>query len=237
MNFSLKHKSYTKAAKIQDKVSAWAAGWLPKIPQLPGVPVELGAGTGLFTHHLANKFPDLLATDLSQNMLEEGRRNCPKAKWEVLNAWELPENRNYGSLFSSSLMQWCENPSETFQQWFRCLAPGGWMLHSFFVEGTLQELKELEPECIAVNFRPAEEWKTCLESAGFRHVVIETREDFQSYPNALGFFRNLHDIGATSPGKIPPARLRQIIESYDRAYGRNGRVPATWVTARILCKR
>lgn len=237
MNFSQKHKSYHRAASIQEKISVWAAGWLPKVPGLPCPPLEVGAGTGLFTKHLANQFPSLIASDLSDTMLAEGKTHCPTANWEVLDAWNLKDNRIFGGIFSSSLLQWCPSPLETFKNWYQHMAPDSWMLHTFFVEGTLRELEAIAPECIAVKFRKPGEWESSLESAGFEILQTEAREDFQCYPDAMAFFRNLHDLGATTPQKIRPAKLRGIIEQYNWAHRQGGDVLATWKTMKVLCQK
>ena len=47
--------------------------------------LELGAGTGLFTRHLALRaFKSFRATDVSGSMIAEGELRLPKVNWESL---------------------------------------------------------------------------------------------------------------------------------------------------------
>ncbi len=237
MNFSNKHTTYNEAAAIQAKVARWTSAWIPMIGDLPGPPVEFGAGTGLFTGHLLKKFGNLVATDLSARMLQEGRRHYPEARWETLNAWKLPTGKEYGGMFSTSLLQWCGSPEDVLSQWYAHLLPGGWMLHSFFIKGSLGELASVAPECLALEFLDEEGWRASFEAAGFVDIQTESREDRQTYHSAVEVFRNLHNLGATNPGQVPPAQLGKAIRKYDRKYKDGVGVPATWRSARVLCRR
>lgn len=53
--------------------------------------LELACGPGNITKHINTKRPDLqiLATDFAEEMLKIGRKECPKAKFEVLDLLEL----------------------------------------------------------------------------------------------------------------------------------------------------
>lgn len=237
MNFCQKHSSYKGAAKIQAEVAAWTAKSLDLIPAVQGPVLELGAGTGLFTQYLAEKFSLLAASDLSKAMIEEGKKAVPKASWQTLDAWNLTEVPKWNGLFSSSLLQWCPNPEQMFRQWNKLLQPEGWMLHSCFTQGTLQELQDIAPECLAVEFHPPQLWAQSLEDAGFEVLQMETREDVYTYPTALAFFRNLHDLGATTPNKIPHSKLRRIVQAYDSTFATNAGVPAQWNSAKFLCQK
>jgi len=237
MNFCRKHSSYQGAAKIQAEVASWTAESLELIPDLPGPVLELGAGTGFFTQYLAQKFPEVAASDLSNAMIEEAKQEVPSVSWQVLDAWNLPDSPKWSGLFSTSLLQWCSDPEQTFPHWHHLLLPEGWMLHSCFTEGTLQELQHIAPECLAVSFRSSEQWVLHFEKSGFEVLQMETREDLFHYPNALAFFRNLHDLGATTPNKISHSKLRSILHQYDTAYSSSDGVPAHWNSTKFLCRK
>ena len=237
MNFCRKHSSYQKAATVQAEVAAWTAELLPRIPQLQGQVMEVGAGTGLFTQYLSKHFPELIATDLSQAMIEVGKTSLPDVSWKVQDAWELPANEKISGLFSSSLLQWSNNPKEVLSKWNQVLAPGAWMLHSFFIEGSLNELQSVAPESIALNFRSIDDWKQYFQDSGFQVLDTAQREDLLYFDSALRFFRNLHDLGATSPNKFSPSQLRRILEKYESEFSSDQGVSTTWCTGRFLCRK
>ena len=237
MNFCQKHSSYEGAAQIQAEVATWTAESLAQILEIQGSVLELGAGTGLFTQYLVKKFSHLVASDVSESMLAEGRNVVPNISWQTLDAWNLPESPKWSGLFSTSLLQWCTNPEQTFQHWYKLLEPEGWMLHSCFTEGTLQELQYIAPECLAVDFLAPQVWTKHLENAGFEVLQMEIREDVYTYPTALAFFRNLHDLGATTPNKLSHAKLRSILQAYESTYATSDGVPAQWNSTKFLCRK
>ncbi len=53
--------------------------------------LELACGPGNITRYLLNKKPDLkiLGTDISDNMLQKARKNCPEARFEKLDLRDL----------------------------------------------------------------------------------------------------------------------------------------------------
>ena len=114
------------------------------------------------------------------------------------------------------------------------------MLHAFFLEGTLSELREVSPESLAVEFRSVQDWRNSFETAGFEVLDAEVRPVSYGFPAALDLFRFLHGIGATmGPRKLKPSSLRRIIEACDRKRAQNpsGEVESQWVFGRFLCER
>ena len=237
MNFSRKHSSYQEAAQIQAEVAKWTAELLPGIHQVDGPVLELGAGTGLFTRHLVKFFPQVVASDLSESMVREGKSAVPSPNWKVLDAWSLPNDSTFAGIVSSSLLQWCKDPLQVFQNWFDLLQPGGWMLHSFFLEGTLRELQQIAPDALAVKFRSSEDWVKAFKSAGFEVLKTDTREDMLRFSSAVSLFRNLHNLGATTPNKIQPTLLRRILKEYEAKFSSNQEAFAHWNSTRILCRK
>jgi alkylation response protein AidB-like acyl-CoA dehydrogenase len=57
---------YDTHATVQREAAAWLAEWLPQI--IDGHALELGAGTGLFTRHLATRATQLVATDTAMKV-------------------------------------------------------------------------------------------------------------------------------------------------------------------------
>jgi SAM-dependent methyltransferase len=100
----------------------------------PGMTVlELGCGTGYFTRELARCGADIVAVDVSPELLEIARANCspPNVRYEIQNAYELSyPGAAFDSIVGSSVLHHLEI-EEALRQIHRVLKPGGTM---FFTE-------------------------------------------------------------------------------------------------------
>jgi len=58
--------------------------------------LEIGCGPGNITKYLLNKRPDfeILGTDISPNMIDLAKINCPNAKFEVIDSREIENIKN-----------------------------------------------------------------------------------------------------------------------------------------------
>ena len=101
---------------------------LNDLPEL-GEVVELGCGTGYFTETIAKKSKSVIATDLSDSLLEMARirfREHPKVKIQKENCMEttfLPEAFN--SIFMANLVHVVETPGRVLQECHRILRKDG----------------------------------------------------------------------------------------------------------------
>ena len=78
----------------------------------PGMSVlELGCGTGYFTRELARSGADIIAIDVSPELLETARVNCfaPNVRYELQNAYELRyPDAEFDSVVGSSVLHHLE---------------------------------------------------------------------------------------------------------------------------------
>jgi SAM-dependent methyltransferase len=94
----------------------------------PGMSVlELGCGIGYFTSELARSGADIVAVDVSHELLEIAKANCsaPNVRYEIQNACELnyPE-AVFDSVVGSSVLHHLEI-DEALHEIYRVLKPGG----------------------------------------------------------------------------------------------------------------
>lgn len=130
MRFDRKAAQYHEKADIQKLVADWCGDWIERDCQDKKA-VELGAGTGLLTRHLALRgFESFAATDLSERMLEQGRARLPMVDWKRLDAWSC-DVQEVDRLYASSLLQWAPDPLEVLKNWRAALKPEGRVLTSF----------------------------------------------------------------------------------------------------------
>jgi len=91
--------------------------------------LELGCGTGCFTGTIAGKSKSLLATDLSDSLLEVARtrlRDHPKVTIQKENCMDLsfaPES--FDSVFMANLIHVIEHPQKVLQECHRILKSSG----------------------------------------------------------------------------------------------------------------
>jgi len=94
----------------------------------PGMTVlELGCGTGYFTQELARSGADVVAIDVSPELLEVARSNCsaPNVRYQIENAYALsyPE-AVFDSVVGSSVLHHLEIAA-ALRNIYRVLKPGG----------------------------------------------------------------------------------------------------------------
>jgi len=95
---------------------------------VPGMAVlELGCGTGYFTHELARSGADITAIDISPDLLEIARVNCsaPNVHYQIQNAYALSyPDAMFDSVVGSSVLHHLEIEA-ALHEIHRVLKPGG----------------------------------------------------------------------------------------------------------------
>lgn len=237
MRFEHCAKSYDEHAAPQRHFAERVARFLlagENEPPLPaGTVLELGAGTGALTRHLAGAGADggLVATDAAPGMVERGRTRVPGAEWRVLDAFAeaLPVAARQ---VSSGLLHWSPEPAATLARWKQFLLPGGQMTHAMPCEPCLAEWRALVPES-PVLWRDAAAWRAVFAEAGLRVTRWEAWTHTVVCPSALALARGMHRAGVTGRVRIGPARLRQALRAYEARHRRSEGVSATWAWVAI----
>ncbi len=237
MRFDQKAGSYHRNATIQARVAAWGAEWIEaEVSAFDAL--EFGAGTGLFTEHLAQAgFRSLRATDRSGRMVMEGGCRVPSANWSVADAWSPELAGSVDRIYATSLLQWAPDPVTTLSCWRELLRPGGRVLACIFVLGTMTEILAMDASSSALPWRSARAWENAFAEAGFRVARSETRLDVMRHANALEAFRSLHATGAVEARRFGTGRLRGLLSRMDQRFGEIGGVPMSWRTLRIEAER
>jgi SAM-dependent methyltransferase len=216
--------NYLAHAGVQEELAGWLAEWLPR--QRTGRALEIGAGPGVFTRRLLPWRGTLLATDGSRAMCAAGRAAWPEATWRTMAA-ERPLAGPWDWIFSSSMLQWAEDPAAMLAAWRKRLAPRGRILAGFFVAGSLAEWSALAGEA-PLRWRTQDDWRTLLKESGLGLLRDGTEIRTVYHPSAAALLRSLHGTGAAPLRRLSPARLRTLLREYEEGHRTREGVPARW---------
>ncbi|HUQ10496.1 MAG TPA: malonyl-ACP O-methyltransferase BioC [Steroidobacteraceae bacterium] len=239
---------YDAAAALQQRVRDELLGRLEELKVQPRAVLDLGAGTGHATRALKRRYPQALtvAVDIAPGMLERARA---QSRWlrrferVRADAYSLPfRDQSFDVVFSSLMLQWCDDLDAVFAELSRVLAPGGLLLFSTFGPGTLGELREAWAASDAqsenrgnhVNhFFDPHALGSALMHAGFAEPVLDVDRIVMTYPDTFALMRELKAIGAHNVTRGRPRGLtgRARLDAMSRAYEtqrRDGLLPATY---------
>ena len=150
----------------------------------PGMKVlELGCGTAYFTRELAPTGAEIIAIDISPELLEMARTNCAASNvsFEIANAYALSyPDATFDSVVGSSVLHHLEI-EQALRQVYRVLRPGG--VIAFTEPNMLNPQIAVQKNLPAIKKRLGDSpdetaffrWSLLrrLEGAGFRDVRIE----------------------------------------------------------------
>ncbi|MFP3977782.1 malonyl-ACP O-methyltransferase BioC [Marinobacter sp. KMM 10035] len=193
--------------------------------------LDLGCGTGWFTRMLANLMPpgSVTGMDLSPGMVEHAiARSAPNTAWIVADAEAIPlPDQSCDLIFSNLMIQWCATPAKVLQECRRVLRPGGKLMISTLLEGTLRELdqawQKADPGQSHINrFETEAAFKRAvLDELPGAHV--ETRTLLLPYASPLTLAAELKQLGAgyKHAGRrqtaTAPSRFRAMCQHYPTA--------------------
>jgi len=221
-------QDYDVAADIQYRCAELLAERICKelAQSRPTRILEFGCGTGFLTEQLATAFPDstLIATDLAPGMItraQERLTNRP-VTFRVMDG-EYPDVDGPFDLVASSLcFQWFEDRQTALQRLCQKLAPGGSLILTTLLPGSLGEWRtSCEQEgapCGVPSYTDTSALQREWPDGGSGTWDVITLHD--PVPNARTFLHRLRQIGASLPqaGSTPASlgALRRAMRNFDR---------------------
>lgn len=236
--------SYDAAAVLQERVRLELLNRLDELKVKPASILDLGAGTGHASRELKRRHPQALvvASDIAPAMLAQAKA---QSRWlrrferVRADAYSLPfQDGAFDLVFSSLMLQWCDDLDAVFAEISRVLAPGGLLLFSTFGPGTLAELRDAwtasEGQYNHVNhFFDPHALGSALSHAGFAEPVLDVDRIVLRYPDTFALMRELKAIGANNvtQGRARGLTGRQRLKAMSDAYEvlrADGSLPATY---------
>ncbi|MEO7773752.1 MAG: malonyl-ACP O-methyltransferase BioC [Steroidobacteraceae bacterium] len=235
--------SYDAAAALQATVRNELLERLELLQLKPATILDLGAGTGLGAAALKSRYhrARVIALDIAPGMLREARKHSRfwrRIETVAASATQMPlPARSVDLVFSSLMLQWCEDLDAAFTEVARVLKLGGAFMFSSFGPDTLGELRDAwasVDEVPHVNrFLDMHDVGSALTHAGFAEPVLDVERHRLHYPDVLSLLRSLKSIGAhnVTAGRQRSLTGKQRYAAMTAAYEtlrRDGRLPATW---------
>ncbi|MEC7376180.1 MAG: malonyl-ACP O-methyltransferase BioC [Pseudomonadota bacterium] len=211
--------------------------------------LDLGCGTGWFTRKLQSlQAPaTLTGIDLSPGMILQASGSSPGViDWLVADAEHLPvASGSQDLVFSNLMIQWCDDPRGVLRECRRVLRPGGWLVMSTLVDGTLRELKAAwqgaDPGHQHVNrFETASDLQVKVDRQ-LPGVDLATRTIRLPYASPMALAAELRHLGAGFRGAgrrtavTGPGRLRAMCGAYPKEA--DGTVMASYEAAWIYWQK
>ncbi len=233
--------TYDDFAVLQARVRQQLIARLDWIAFTPDVVVDLGCGTGHGALALAARWPDarVIAVDASPGMLEQAARHDPAGRCERLcaeaRALPLPD-ASVDLVFSSLMLQWCDDLDAAFAEVARVLRPRGLFTFTTLGPDTLAELREAWRAADAglhvIPFTDMHDIGDGLVRAGLVEPVMDVVRYTLTYPTLRALVQDLRATGAQnalaarSRGLTGRSRLAAVERAYER-HRRDGVLPAS----------
>jgi malonyl-CoA O-methyltransferase len=139
-SFGKASASYLAAARLQQQVAREALAMLKRGTQ--GRLLDVGCGPGWIHPEFSEYCNAFAAVDLSEGMLGKARNQQLATDYIQADAAAMPlAAAQFDKLLSSLMLQWCPKPAAVLAEMARVLAPGGQLVVSTLVQGTLTELQ------------------------------------------------------------------------------------------------
>jgi len=239
---------YDAAAVLQARVREELLARLDLVRIEPAVVLDLGAGTGQGAQALKRRYRrcTVIALDGALGMLRQARR---RSRWlrplhpVCADALRLPfADASVDLIFSSLMLQWCDNLDAALREMRRVLAPGGFAALSTLGPDTLQELRAAwasadqaagGQRAHVLGFRDMHDIGDALGRAGFLEPVLDVERLTLTYLDVHDLAADLKGLGAGNAAAARPRgltgknRWRAMAQAYE-GFRRDGRLPATY---------
>ena len=242
-SFNKAAENYDTHAGLQQKIACDLIALVEARVQDVQIALDVGAGTGYGIHLISSKYPQatVIAVDIAPAMAQQIVKNqqASSAYSVCADASLLPFRHGCANLiYSSSFVQWCDTPRELFAELARLLIPGGWFIFSTYGPKTLYELKDswarVDHFPHTLEFPSASKLRTILKMNGF--IVHDCQRSLEviHYAGVKAVLNSLKRLGAQNkrsdqrPGLTPASKLRQMEDYYQKHYGVQNLVPASY---------
>ena len=234
-------RDYDRGAFLQLEIAKRLLEKANTIKAAPSTIVDLGAGTGIMSQLLANKFPEseIIAVDGSEQMCAEAMKKqgfktiCADFKSLPLSDWAC------NAIYSNLMLQWVTEHSQVFSEVNRVLSSGGFFIFSTFGPDTMLEAKQAwakVDEYKPINdFADMQHTADLLAKQGMIDVVVSREIITVKYSNPKNILKDLKNLGATNAtamnkckGWLTKSKVVKFLKHYEEFKLPDGTYPLTY---------
>ena len=235
--------TYDDVAQLQYEIGDRMLERLDYIRLQPRRILDLGAGTGKYSHALLKRYrkAGVVALDIAPAMLAQVQSRggwLRKPACVCADAEDLPfADDSFELIFSNLMLQWCTDLAGTLAELRRVLAPGGLLMFTTFGPDTLMELRaswESADGHTHVNrFRDLHDIGDLLVRTRWADPVMDAERLTVTYRQLRRLMQDLKQIGAHNVtagrprGLTGRQRWRAFSEAYER-YRSHDVLPASY---------
>lgn len=210
-SFGSASESYDISARLQRFSGKHLMPWLPNRNDL--TVLDLGSGTGFFTDLLASSYQQVIGLDLSKGMLRFAKENRNKdITWLEADVHKIPlKDESVDFIYSNLVIQWCDPLDLAITEMLRVLKPGGLIIFTTLVDGTLHELKsswrQVDDDQHVIDFKAESELNKLFNSENSSVLEHKCQDIVLEYQNVIHLARELKGLGANH---LPEKRNRGL---------------------------
>lgn len=243
--------AYDAVAVLQREVADRLLQRLDYVKLKPERILDLGAGTGYALPDLRKRYPkaELIALDLAQPMLCAACARMPAKKNRLArvsrhaicaDAQRVPlADDSVDLVFSSLMLQWCNDLDAVFAEVRRVLRPDGLFQFATLGPDTLNELRTAwasVDEAVHVHrFIDMHDVGDALLRAGLAEPVLDVETLTLTYREVTTLLHDLRQLGAsnrsqgTRKGLTTPQKMKAMQQHYvEQFVHTDGTLPASW---------
>ncbi|MCB5161956.1 malonyl-ACP O-methyltransferase BioC [Marinomonas algarum] len=215
------------------------------------VVLDLGAGTGQALDALVTRYqpPLCVALDLSSQMLSVARAQhgwLGQVQYVCADAEQLPMADDACHLvFSSLAVQWCLNPRALFEELYRITQPGGYVVFSTLLQGSMEEVstawRALDGQEHVHRYDSMEAVRGYVEAAHWSVLSAESVCTTMWFESAKGAIDSLKKIGASliasqNRDGMSPSKWKAFLSEYEKQRCTQG-VPLSYQVSYIVARK
>ena len=222
--------TYDTGANVQRAV---ARDLLALCPQHASCILEIGCGTGNYTHLLCEAFPHarITATDVSADMihLASAKLGNDRVRFFIADAHSYPAS-TYDLITANAVLHWLPDLDDSLARFSESLHPGGSLVFSYFGRETYRELRSALTKALATDiFLASDSFAMSADLARmlkrhYRMVEAQTVEYLEEFASLRDLMANIRASGTQGAGASPkiawtPGLLKRVEQQYLENFG------------------
>ncbi len=246
-HFDRAANTYDNSAVLQQNCAQQLLERLSYIRIKPATIIDLGAGTGILSKALSERFPKarVTALDLAPAMLSVARQQQSFwQRWQKRQGFVCGDmemlpfaGQSCDLIISNMALQWCNDLDQCFREFRRILRPGGLLMFTTCGPDTLKELRQcwrqIDNHDHVNAFIDMHDIGDALLRAGLSEPVMDRDDYTLTYPDLRTLLHDLKAIGANNSlqgrarGLTGRQRLQWLQQHYE-TFRQHGLLPASY---------